>query len=280
MLKRSLLITCILFLPALITFSEESNPLTDTSQTAVNIFFLDRAKGEDTRLIEELATLTPTVETNLKLGWLHLIYRNDAPRAKEYFQKTLADDSANMSALSGLSDVYGWLGEDENYLANNIRMLKLDPNAPWLELVLDNLGGSGGGRVYPNCGRVHDSESGSTVGLNSKQYLQLLEELLAKPLTNKFNETIIKERLFNARMALSGVSEELFKYWKTLGYPNKWLVIGYFKGSGEAAIDETFPPEREINPDALTGQAKYPVDDWDVKWHKRIATISNFDYFQ
>lgn len=259
----ALLIVCISFLSSASAFSEDTN-----------IFFLDRAKGEDTKLIDELSALTPTAGTNINLGWLHLLYKNDAVKAKEYFQKALDADGNNLEALDGLGKCHWWLGDDEADMANDIKCLKIDPNAPWLELALDNIAGADGGQVCPNCGRIHGSGSGNVVGLSAKKQLELLQDLLVKPLANKFNETYLKERLLGTKIQLSGVNDALFNEWKGLGYPDKWLVIGYFKGINQPALDEAFPPERRINPDA-----KYTVDDWDIKWHKRQATISNFNSF-
>ena len=224
-----------------------------------NIFFLDRQQGEPQVRIKALEESTESnTLSSTALGWLYLLYENNAVKAKEYFEKALVKSPSDPDVLCGLSRVYYWLGEDELFSKNLIDRIRLNPDTPELELLLDTF--FGGRR--------------DILTINDKQKYEIIRDLLNKPLNNKLNETMLRKKLLMLTEQLYGVSEDTFKTWKTLGNPDKWQVIGYFEPHNSNCLDVAFPPEKEINL-----STRYTVEDWEIKWHKRIATISNYDYF-
>lgn len=249
-MKRLILFYFIIFL--LIPFA--------VSAEERNIFFLDRQKEEHKELIKEIETAPDrTAVSATALGWLYLLYENNAVTARKYFEDALAKSPSDPDTLYGLSRAYYWLGEDELFARNLTDRVRLNPDTPELELILDNF--------------LYDRREDVGI-LSDKQKFEVVQNILKNPLTNKRNETMLREKLLRLTEQLSGISEDTFKTWKSLGYPDKWLVIGYFEPNNSNCLDAVFPPEKEIK---LT--AGYTVADWEVKWLKRIATISNYDDF-
>jgi tetratricopeptide (TPR) repeat protein len=221
-----------------------------------NIYFLDRDKGEPQATIKELEAITERdAVSSTALGWLYLIYENNAVKSKSYFEEAHAKDPSSTDALDGLSTVYYWLGEDELSAKQVMEQMKLNPDAPELDMLTENL-------------RIGDIDLQS-----GKQEYGFIKELLSKPLKNKFNETFLKEWSTYYESAFTGDETNCFKNWLTM-YPDKWQVIGYFSPNNTNCLDDVFPPEKEINL-----SAKYTVKDWDVKWHQYIATVSNHHNF-
>ncbi|MFH1231585.1 MAG: hypothetical protein V1709_08840, partial [Planctomycetota bacterium] len=222
-----------------------------------NIYFLDRDKGEPQIIIKELEDITNRdAVTSTALGWLYLLYENNANKAKSYFEEALTNNPASVDAIDGLATVYYWLGEDELYAKEVIEQIRLNPDAPELDILFRTL-------------RINDINM-----QNPKQEYEFLKELLSKPMQNNFNKIFLKEWLTNSEVAFTGDEINCFQKWLTLGYPDKWQIIGYFSPYNNNCLDDVFPPEKEINL-----SAKYTVKDWDVKWHQYIATVSNYHNF-
>ncbi|MFH1227396.1 MAG: tetratricopeptide repeat protein [Planctomycetota bacterium] len=225
-----------------------------------NIFFLDRQNNEPQAMIKELeGSADRTVVSSTALGWLYLLYENNALKSRSYFEEALAKSPEDSDALYGASRAYSWLGEDELFNRNLMARIKANPDMPELELLLDSL--------------IYRGRSGISF-LNAKEKLEFIQSLLSKPLANKFNETLLRRIMLDLTEQAKGISPETFNTWKSLGYPDKWLAIGYFEPYNSNCLDEVYPPEKEIS---LT--AKYQVQEWEVAWHKRLATISNYDNF-
>ncbi|MFA5793457.1 MAG: tetratricopeptide repeat protein [Candidatus Brocadiia bacterium] len=250
-MKRFLLVclTVIMFIPFLAVAESK------------NIFFLDRQNNEPQAMIKELEdSADRTAVSSTALGWLYLLYENNATKAKGYFDEALAKSPDQADALYGLSRVYYWLGEDELYYRNLMARIKADPNMPEFELLFDSFA-YGGGRAGIDF-------------INDKEKMEFTRSLLDKPLTNKFNENLIRRTLLYMSERFNGVSPESFATWKSFGYPDKWLVIGYFEPYNSNCLDQVYPPEKEINL-----SAKYSVQDWEAAWHKRAANVSTYDNF-
>lgn len=219
-----------------------------------NIFFLDAEKDEPAALIKDYEQFTDrTALSDTNLAWLYLLYENNAPKAKQYFDEAVTKDPNCVDAIDGLATVYDWLGDEPMATKEVIEEMKINPDAPELDLLLSNLDFDGLSYLSP------------------RQIYELVKNLLSKPLQNKYNETLLKEWLRYYDVELFGNESGAFKTWLTLGEPDKCLAIGYFSPHNSNCLDDAFPPEKEINL-----AAKYTIEDWDVKWHTFTATISNY----
>jgi pentatricopeptide repeat protein len=227
------------------------------AQSDKNIFFLDRTSGEPEAVIKELEAQPDKDAAMLtQLGWLYFLYQNNLAKAKGYFTSALDKDPQNFSALDGMDIVYDYEGNEKSSLETAFQRISIDPESPQTEYLLRSL-------------PYYDSW-----WFPPQKRLEFFSKLLEKPIQNKINETLIKESLMDIRFWLYGPEPEGFKLWRETGMIDKWLILGYFGPEGAACFDEMLPPEKEISL-----EKKYTVGEWEICWHKRQATKSNYHGF-
>jgi len=217
-----------------------------------NAHFLDRKSGQAAEVLLELENRAkgpnPDAKTLADLGWMHLLYGNDPPKASARFREALSKDPSTSPALDGLLASALWIGDGEGA---GLAMLESIRSAP----------GSPGAVVL-----VRNADPLPTWHNSVAQRVKALSEVL---------ENAPPELAFWIRKELSrllwnlGKNEEAFRIWKLNGTVPEWFCLGYLGEGGDACFDDVLAPER--GPDLA---AVHKVGLEKVRW-KRVSVTAH-----
>jgi predicted Zn-dependent protease len=180
-----------------------------------------------------------------QLGWAELLYRNDADRALDSFQKAAQADPKHGDAWEGVhSAAFARLRSD--LMADAIANLALgEPDSARVEALF----------------RVGRVQQNAFVAWPIPRRVEFALKLVG---ATKNPRTLLAARDWLRDLYETQVRTDLaFAEWKAAGRIERWHAIGAFGPNGAACWDDELPPEREFKP-----EAQYPVGRAHARWHE------------